>query len=579
MLGVRKNSKTKEKAADFGGRRTFLLVIMFGAMTTLLLRAIDLQVLNNQFLKEQGKNRHIAKVEVSAYRGKILDRNGKPLAISTPVESIYVDPQQFVGDAANRRAIERLAALLDLSVSKVRQLVNPDSGRRFNYLKRQVNPALAAKVNALHLPGVYSKREFKRFYPTGEVTAHLLGFTDIDDVGQEGLELNYEPFLKGRPGSKRVIRDGKRRIIADVEDIRAPVSGQDLVLSIDQRLQYLAYRAIKAAVKEHKAHAAAVVVLDAKNGDLLAAANQPSFNPNTRKNRRGKYYRNRAIADVFEPGSTVKPFVVACALDGGYIRTDFEIDTSPGWYSVGRNLVKDVHNYGKMDLTKVLKKSSNVAVSKIALKMPRQYFWECYNRLGFGTAAGVGFPGEASGALLDYQRWHPIEQATLSFGYGVNVSLLQLARAYTALADDGILHSVSLLKRDRDDDARRVISAANARLVRTMLEQVVRKDGTAYRARVDGYRVAGKTGTVKKASAGGYTSDRYIAVFVGMAPASDPRLIVAVMVDEPSVGAYYGGLVAGPVFSRIMADALRVMDVAPDQEQTMPMLIAGRSRQ
>ncbi len=574
MLSVHK--KTKDKGDEFGGRRKFLLAVMLGAMATLVVRAVDLQVLNKQFLKEQGKNRHIAKVEVSAYRGKILDRNGKSLAISTPLESICVNPQQFKEEPENREAIRRLAKLLNLTETKVKRLVNPDSGKQFNYLKRQVNPIVAAEVSALQLPGVYLKREFKRFYPTGEVTAHLLGFTDIDDVGQEGLERNYENQLQGIPGSKRVIRDGKRRIIADVEDIKGPVPGQDLALSIDQRLQYLAYRELKAAVKEHKARAAAVVVLDAKNGDLLAAVNQPSFNPNTRKNLQGDYYRNRAITDVFEPGSTVKPFVVACALDGGYIRPDFEIDTSPGWYAVGRNLVQDVHNYGKMDLTKVLKKSSNVAVSKIALKMPRKYFWECYNRLGFGNAAGLGFPGEASGNLLDYQRWHPIEQATLSFGYGLNVSVLQLARAYTALADDGILHSVSLLHREQDEDARRVFSVQKARMVRTMLEQVVQKDGTAYRARVDGYRVAGKTGTVKKAGAGGYTSDRYVAVFVGMAPASNPRLVIAVMVDEPSAGPYYGGLVAGPVFSRIMGDALRVMDIAPDQEETMPLLLAGK---
>ena len=551
-------------------------------------RAIHLQVFNKQFLQNQGNRRHVGKMKVSAYRGKIQDRNNESLAISTPVQTIWVNPQICKqADAGNSRkqqrlrqeclkysdgSLKKMADLLGLSYAKVKKQVNPESGKSFAYIKRRVNPALAMQVKALQIPGVYFEREFRRYYPAGEVTAHLLGFTNIDDIGQEGMELLYEDALKGIPGSKRVIRDGKRRVIKDVENIKEPVAGQDLQLSIDQRLQYLAYRELKKAVAEHRADSGSLVILDAKSGDVLAAVNQPSFNPNSRKNLKGDLYRNRAITDVFEPGSTVKPLVVAAALDGGFIRKDIEIETH-GYFRVGRNLVRDVHNYGTLDLTHVLKKSSNVAASKIALAMPPEYFWGFYNKLGFGVSAGVGFPGEANGALLDYQRWHAIEQATLSFGYGLSTSLLQLARSYTVFADDGVLHSVSLLKRDQDLDAQQVIAPSTAKMIRTMLEQVVKKDGTAYQARVDGYRVAGKTGTVKKATAGGYASDRYLAVFVGMAPASDPRLVIAIMIDEPNAGKYYGGLVAGPVFSKVMGGSLRVLGVAPDQEETMPLLL------
>lgn len=576
MRILQDKERTDDRDKDFTGRRKWLLVFMLGSMVLLAGRAVDLQVLNNQFLKEQGNNRHVARVSVSAYRGKILDRNGEPLAISTPVQSIWVNPQEFKKKAKGSKVIRQMAKSLKMSEAKLKKIVNPESGRRFVYIKRRANPLAASEIKAMQLPGVYFEREFKRYYPNGEITAHLVGFTNIDDIGQEGMERNYESSLQGVPGSKRVIRDGKKQIIADVEDVRSPVAGKDLVLSIDQQIQYSAYRELKAAVLKHKAASGALVVLDAKTGDVLAAVNQPSFNPNTRKNLKGGRYRNRAITDTFEPGSTVKPFVIACALDGGFITRKFEIDTSPGWFRVGRNLVRDIHNYGKIDLTRILKKSSNVAVSQIALKMPPKTFWGCYNRLGFGESAGVGFPGEASGNLLEYQNMRRFEQATLSFGYGLSSSVLQLARAYTALADDGILHSVSLLKREQDFDGQQVLSAETARKIRKMLEQVVKKDGTAYRARVDGYRVAGKTGTVKKATAGGYSSNRYFAVFVGMVPASDPRLVIAVMVDEPSAGPYYGGLVAGPVFSKVAGSALRTLGIAPDQEETMPVLLAKK---
>lgn len=574
MHGFSTHKRIRKPVTDFAIRRKVLLVFMLGAMLLLVGRAFDLQVLRKQFLKQQGDMRHVSAVSVSAYRGMIQDRNGEPLAISTPVQSIWVNPQELAN--AEQAGIRQMEKILELPDRKIASLIVPGSKRRFAYVKRRINPHLAAQVKDLNLPGVYFEREFKRYYPAGPVSAHLVGFTDVDDVGQEGIELAYDKVLKGTAGRKRVIRDGKRQIIGDIEAISAPIDGRNVQLSIDERIQYLAYRELQAAVLEHRASAAALVVLDAKTGEVLADANHPSFNPNTRTHLKGNVFRNRAITDVFEPGSTVKPFVIAAALDGGYIKPDIKIETN-GAYRIGRNVVKDVHNYGTLDLTHVLKKSSNVATSIIALEMPPEYFWGIYNQLGFGNAAGLGFPGEANGSVLDYQSWNQFAQATLSFGYGMNASVLQLARAYTALADNGVLHSVSLIKRDQDPEPKRVFSIKTAQSIRKMLEQVVLKDGTAYLARVDGYSVAGKTGTVKKAGAGGYIDKSYLSVFVGMAPASDPKVVIAVMVDEPTAGPYYGGLVAGPVFSKVMAGALRVLDVAPDQEETMPVLISKNS--
>lgn len=570
MIHFQRRSNESNAVNDFSGRRKIVVVFIMACMMALVGRAVDLQVLNKQFLKEQGDMRHVSDVSVPAYRGMIKDRNGAPLAISTPVESIWMNPQEV--DPTKESEFRQIEKWLNLPTGKINDLLGVDIHRQFAYIARQVSPIVADQIKALKLTGIYFEREFKRFYPAGEVSAHLIGFTDIDDVGQVGLELGYEKSLKGISGSKRVIRDGKRRIIEDVENIKEPVDGKNLELSIDQRIQYLAYRELQLAVNQHRAKSAALVVLEAKTGEILAAVNQPSYNPNSRKSLKEILYRNRSITDVFEPGSTVKPFVVAAALDGRYVKQD-EVFETHGFYEVGGHVVKDVHNYGTLDLTGVLKKSSNVAVSQMALRMPPEYFWGVYHKLGFGVAAGSGFPGEASGTLLDYQSWHEFDRATLSFGYGLNASALQLARAYTALADDGILHSVSLLRRDEDLDQQRVFSAKTAKRVRTMLESVMMKDGTAYEGRVDGYSAAGKTGTVKKAGAGGYVENSYFSVFAGMAPAKNPRLIIVVMIDEPSAGQYYGGLVSAPVFSKVMAGALRILEVAPDQEDTMPILL------
>ncbi len=570
------------KTDDFSGRRKLVFFFMIVAFLVLIVKAVQLQVLDTQFLQDQARSRHVGTVKIAAYRGQIKDRSGESLAVSAPVETIWVNPQYCVVKVGkkskqactelSRNKLELAANLLGLPIEKLEKIFDLSSQKQFVYLKRRVEPLLAEKVKLLGLPGVGFIREFKRFYPAGEATAHVLGFTNIDDIGQEGLELMYNSSLTGTAGSKRVIRDGARRIIEehDVESIKDPVAGQDLTLTIDERLQYLAYRELKAGLVKHQADAASLVILEVETGNILAVVNQPSFNPNSRKNLKVSSYRNRAITDVFEPGSTMKPLVVAAALEGGYVTEEQLFTTDP--IKIKGKWVRDGHHYGTLSLSNVLKKSSNVAASKIALSMPPEYFWRFYHSVGFGRSAGVGFPGEANGFLPEYFHWSKFEQATLSFGYRISMSVLQLARAYTVLADDGILHSVSLRQRDTDEYATQVLSAETAVKVRTMLEQVVKKDGTAYKAKVSGYRVAGKTGTVKKAGVGGY-SDDYLSVFVGMAPASDPKLIIAVMVDSPKAGQYYGGLVAAPIFSRVMAGALRVLKIAPDQEQSMAVLL------
>jgi len=419
---------------------------------------------------------------------------------------------------------------------------------------------------------VHLQKEYRRYYPDGETAAHLLGFTDVDDRGQEGLELAYDDWLNGEPGSERVIRDGKRRMVEKVDNIRAPQPGKDLQLTIDRRLQYLAYRELKAAVAQHRARAGSLVMLDPRTGEVLAVANQPSFNPNNRDGLQASRTRNRAVVDLFEPGSTIKPFAVASGLETGRYGPRTHIDTSPGYMRVGRHLVRDHHNYGDIDVSTVLLKSSNVGAAKIVLDIPPKAFWGMLDRLGFGQLPGSGFPGEASGRLVHYDSWRTIEQATLSFGYGMSTSVLQLANAYAALANEGRVFAPRLVLDQPAGESRQVMRADTARRVRQMLEPVVSRLGTAPRAQIPGYRVAGKTGTVKKAVAGGYAEDRYLSLFAGMAPASDPRLVMVVMLDEPRSGDYYGGLVSGPVFSRVMGGALRLLGVAPDDSDSLPML-------
>lgn len=564
MLIIRQKSLEDE---DYSARWRFLLVAILAAMTVLIGRAIYLQVFNNEFLKHQGDLRHVGIMPVPAHRGRIIDRNGELLAVSTPVKSIWVSPKEFLKVSPPPDRVKALAGFVGLSVKEVEQRIGTDNTRSFAYLKRRMSPEQADQVMALDLPGVYAEREYRRFYPTGEVTAHLLGLTNIDDRGQEGMELAFDKSLAGVDGAKRIVRDGKRRVIEDSEDIRLPVPGKDLTLSIDERLQYLAFRELKKAVTDHRARSGSLVLLDTQTGEVLALVNQPVFNPNIRGQIKGNASRNRAITDLYEPGSTMKPFAVACALELGLTRPDSVFHTG-GQMHVGRNIVKDVHSYGALDVSGILQKSSNVGVTQIALKVPPKKFWAFYNNLGFGQPLDTHFPGEATGRLPDYQGWNAFEQATLSFGYGVATSTLQLGRAYMAFANDGVIPMVSLLKRTEPAEAHRIMSAKTAVTIRTMLERVVSREGTALKAAVPGFRVAGKTGTVKKAGSRGYSESLYLSLFAGMAPASKPRLAMIVMIDEPSAGEYYGGAVAAPVFSGVMEGALRLLNVAPDEPIT-----------
>lgn len=545
----------------YQGRRLFLMMCMGLAATVLVWKAVCLQVLDKDFLMTQGQARHLRLVPLPAHRGMILDRNGEPLAISTPVESVWVNPQELAGE---QQRIPELSRVLQLKASSVTAMLASRADRGFLYIKRQVTPEQAAQVEALEIPGVYLQREYRRYYPDGEVTAHVVGFTNVDDVGQEGLELAYEDWLNGEPGAKRVIKDGKSHIIEDVESISRPSPGKDLTISIDRRIQYLAYRELVAVMQEHKAHAASAVVLDVKSGEVLAMVNQPSYNPNKRRHESRSALRNRAVTDVFEPGSTMKPFVVSAALESGQYRPDTPVATSPGWLRVGVNTVRDVHDYGLLDVTGVLRKSSNVGITKIALSLPAESIWTRLSDVGFGVQTFSGFPGEASGLLSHYSGWNAIETATIAFGYGISVTPLQLAQAYAVLAADGVRRSITFLHGAPPAEEHRIMPAVVARQVRDMLEQAVGPDGTAPEARIAGYRVAGKTGTVHKSVAGGYSDNQYLSVFAGMAPASDPRLVMVVLVDEPSGSQYYGGQVAAPVFSRVMSGALRLLAVPPD---------------
>jgi len=542
------------------GRARVLLSLLLTGFVVLVGRALYLQVLDSEFLQHEGAMRYARSLELSAHRGRITDRNGELLAISTPVESVFASPQDVGMSAAQRR---QLAALLGMSDAQLRERLAAKT-RGFVYLKRHLPPDVAARVVQLRLSGIGLRREYKRYYPAGAVASHVLGFTDIDDRGQEGIELAYEDWLAGKPGSRSVIKDRLGRVIEAGENVQPPLEGRDLVLSIDSKLQYLAHRELKAAVKEHGAKAGAIVVLDSRTGEVLALANAPDYDPNARALRTPERTRNRAITDLFEPGSTLKPFTVAAALEARLVRPESRIQTAPGYLVVGDRRIRDVHPAGMLTVSEVIQRSSNVGVAKIALSMPGEQLWQLLTKVGFGSAPQVGFPGEVGGRLRDFQRWRPIEQATLSYGHGISVSLLQLARAYTVFSSEGVLQPLSLLRRQVPETGAQVMSPGTANAVRTMLETVVQPGGTAVRAQVMGYRVAGKTGTARKLDGGRYADDRHVSSFVGLAPVSDPRLIVAVMIDEPTKGHYYGGVVAAPVFSAVISEALRTMHVPPD---------------
>tara|TARA_R110002096_G_scaffold194356_7_gene376524 strand:+ start:2242 stop:3981 length:1740 start_codon:yes stop_codon:yes gene_type:complete len=553
---------------ELAGRRRFILACFMLLMCGLIWRAFNLQVMNNRFLQQRGEAVYLRDIKLPAYRGKITDSSGHALAISAPVSSVWVNPQEL--ELGEKGA--EFAKLLELDEGSLNNKLKKYAGRRFLYIRRHMDPRLAQLVDELGLPGVYLQKEYKRYYPDGEVAAHLVGFTDIDDEGQEGLELALNQKLKGVAGVERVLRDGKRRMVKHIDNIRAPIAGKDIELSIDRRLQYLAYRELKAAVAQQNATSGSVVLLNPETGEVLAVANQPAFNPNDRSMFKASHVRNRAFVDVFEPGSTMKPFTVAAGMQSGLFDDASIIDTNPGYMKVGRSQVRDHRNYGELNLATLLLKSSNVASSKIALTIPPLSLWTMLDKLGFGHSTNNGYPGEAEGKLVTYERWRPIERATLAFGYGLSSSALQLARAYGAIANDGVVQAVSLVREEHHAKGDRVMSATIAKKIRTMLQGVVSPAGTAPRAQIHGYSVAGKTGTVKKAIAGGYSEDKYLGIFAGMAPASDPKLVLIVVIDEPKAGDYYGGLVAAPVFSRIMAGALRLMNVAPDDIEDSPVL-------
>ena len=541
-------------------RARMVLAALIAAFAVLAARSVHLQALKTGFLQEKGDARYSRVLEIPATRGRILDRNGEALAVSTPVKSVWAIPADVELSRAERR---RLAALLAMGANEIERRL-ADASRDFVYLKRQVSPETAEAVERLGLKGIHQHREFRRYYPGGEVTAHVLGFTGVDDAGQEGVELAHQDSLGGTPGSRRVIKDRLGRIVEDVESIRAAQDGRDLVLSIDSKIQSLAFSALKSAVEQHRAKAGALVALDVRTGEILALANVPSYNPNNRARLSGAQLRNRVITDLFEPGSTLKPFTIALAIETGKVTPRTLVSTPAGRLTLANYTIRDLHPAPAMSVAQVLQKSSNVGAAKIALSLPREAMWDLFRRVGFGAAPDLGFPGAAAGRLRNYRGWRPIEQATMAYGHGISVSLVQLARAYTVFARDGELVPLTLVKTGAAASGEKVLSAEAARAVRAMLELAVQPGGTGPRARIMGWRVAGKTGTAHKQENGAYAADKYLASFVGFAPASAPRLVVAVMIDEPSAGQYYGGVVSAPVFAQVMQGALRLLGVAHD---------------
>ncbi|MGD8802641.1 MAG: penicillin-binding protein 2 [Gammaproteobacteria bacterium] len=567
------SSQIKSGKALMPWRRLSVLVAFICVVVVLAGRALDMQVLHSAFFEQQGDARQLRHVTIPANRGDIVDRNGEPLAISTPVNSIWLNPQEF---SAEEKSLKQLAKLLSINPSSLKKKISSYQGREFMYLKRHVSPELANKVLALNIKGIALQDEYRRYYPAGEVAAHVIGFADIDDNGQEGVELAFDEWLRGEPGRKQVLRDRFGRAVDDVKRISSSEPGKPIRLSVDKRLQYLTYRTLKAAVLKHNAVAGSAVVLDADTGEVLAMVNQPSFNVNDRSQLRPGTTRNRAVTDVFEPGSTMKPLTVAAALESGRWRDYYKVETGPGYMQVMGNTIRDTHNYGDLDVSGVIMKSSNVGISKIALSLDAEQQWDMYQRLGFGTDTGSGFPGEATGRLSVNALNNDFERATLAFGYGVSVTTLQLARAYAAIASDGYLKPVSFIQQENPPRGEPVMSADTAATIRKMMQRVVSPEGTGSQARVANYSVAGKTGTVHKFTAGGYAENRYLSIFTGMVPAIDPRLVMVVMIDEPRNGEHFGGQVAAPVFSKVMAGAMRLLDVPPDDVEPGRLVLDAR---
>lgn len=540
----------------FRSRRQWIVGLFIVVILLLVGRASYLQLIRKDFLQTQGDARYQRVLTIPAYRGMLLDRFGEPLAISTPIESVWVNPKQFSN-------LSTLATAMEMSVTDLQALVAKRSQREFVYVKRHVAPSVAERVRTLNLPGVFLQQEYRRYYPMGEITGHIVGFTNIDDQGQEGLELALDKSLRGQAGAKRVLQDRESHIISELETLQAPQAGHDIRLTIDHRFQYFAYRELKTAVQATQARGGSAVLLDSRSGEILALVNQPAYNPNDRQDRQSERYRNRAVTDVFEPGSTLKPFTLATALESGHYTPTTRVNTRPGSLKVGRFIINDGRNYGSIDLRTIIQRSSNVGASKIGLSLPSKLLWHTLHAVGFGQETHSGFPGEVAGRLPHFSQWHPTEHATLSFGYGLNVTALQLARAYAVLGNGGWLPPLQLiLKENQTPDYPQVMRAGPAREVLTMLEAVVQEGGTGTQAQVPGYRVAGKTGTARKVVNGDYSPESHVALFAGIAPVEQPQFVLVVLLDEPQGDDYYGGKVAAPVFAKIMATVLRLSNVA-----------------
>jgi cell division protein FtsI (penicillin-binding protein 3) len=565
--GPRSSASLSRASASRGEKTTLVLPrlrapVIFGAFALLFAglagRSVYLQSIDNAFLQEQGSARHSRELAVPAHRGRIVDRFGEALALSTPVKSLWAFPEKF---EATPSELGQLAKILETTPPTLTAKLTANED--FAFVAKQIPPETSERAMALKIRGLHDQNEYRRYYPGGEVTAHILGFTGDRDAGQEGIELAQQAWLAGVPGSRRVIINRRSEAVEDVAAIRAPQAGRDLALAIDTRLQYLAFRELKAAVELHKAKAGGLVVLDVKTGEILALANWPTYNPNRRDKVARERMRNRALTDIFEPGSTLKPFTIAAAMEAGKIRPDTVIQTAPGSLTIGSATIHDAHAQGALTVEQVIQKSSNVGSAKIALGLPAATMWDMFSNAGFGTPPKTGFPGEVAGRLRPAKTWKPIEQATMAYGHGISVNLVQLARAYMMFATDGEVKQATLFKTEELVAGRAVIKPATAIAVRRMLELATMPGGTAPKAQVVGYRVAGKTGTAHKLEGRGYTN-RYVSSFVGFAPVSAPRLIVAVMIDEPSAGQYYGGAVAAPTFSNVMGSALRTLGVPTD---------------
>lgn len=567
MRGAARRKATRKPNTTLRWR--FVLAFWAGCASLLVVRAVDLQVVKQRFLAHQGDIRNLRVEPLAAHRGVIRDREGRPLAVSTPVITLWANPKEAMEHP------EQWANLGDNPILGARQFaerVRKHEKREFIYLARGLAPEQAQTVLDKKVPGIYPLTEYRRYYPAGEVTSHLVGFTNIDERGQEGVELAFQDILSGEPGRKKVVRDLRGRVIQDIEVVQAARPGQDVTLSLDLRLQYLAYKELLSATRRFKATGGSVVVLDVKTGEVLAMVNQPGYNPNNRSGISRGSLRNRAVTDLFEPGSTMKPFTVAAALEQGLVEPDTMVNTHPGYLRVGSKTIHDHRDYGLINVTAILTKSSNVGTSKLALAMDPLVLPSYLERFGFGQATGIGFPGESDGVLPLRARWRDVERAALSYGYGVSVSALQLAQAYAILANDGKRVPLSLVKVDQPPKGDQVIGPDTADALVQMLETVISLEGTASRAKISGYQVAGKTGTVHKVTSHGYADDRYTGIFAGLAPASNPRIAAVVVIDDPSGDAYYGGLVAAPVFSKVVGGVLRTLHIPPDQTDG---LIAG----